>query len=68
MPRGNGSGPLGGGSGMGRGMGRGAGNRQGIGPGGDCICPTCGMKVLHQAGIPCSSMSCPKCGARMVRG
>ncbi len=63
MPRGNGRGPLSGG----RGMGRGAGNRQGVGPGGNCICPGCGTKIVHQAGTPCFSMSCPRCGIRMVR-
>ena len=67
MPRGDGTGPLGQGPGMGRGMGRGAGNRRGAGPGGNCVCPACGEKVVHQAGTPCSSMSCPKCGVRMVR-
>ena len=67
MPRGDGTGPLGQGPGMGRGMGRGAGNRQGAGSGGNCVCPSCGTKVAHQAGIPCASMNCPKCGIRMVR-
>lgn len=74
MPFGDGTGPLGQGPGMGRGMGRGGGrgrmggNRPGAGPGGYCICPSCGTKIPHQAGIPCASMSCPKCGSRMVRG
>ena len=27
----------------------------------------CGEKVPHQAGTPCASMNCPKCGVRMVR-
>ena len=39
----------------------------GAGPGGNCICPSCRAKVLHQAGVSCYSMSCPKCGIRMVR-
>jgi hypothetical protein len=65
MPRGDGTGPLGQGSGMGRGMGR--GRRGGAGPGGFCVCPACGTKVAHQAGAPCASMNCPKCGIRMVR-
>ncbi|MFA5410881.1 MAG: hypothetical protein WC321_03365 [Candidatus Omnitrophota bacterium] len=53
---------------MGRGRGRMSGGRLGAaGPGGNCVCPGCGTKVAHQAGIPCSSMSCPKCGIRMVR-
>ncbi len=73
MPRGDGTGPLGQGPGMGRGMGRGGGrgrmkgNRSGAGPGGNCVCPACGIKVQHQAGVPCYSVSCPKCGTRMVR-
>ena len=67
MPRGDGTGPLGQGSGRGRGMGRGFGNLQGSGPGGNCVCPACGEKVFHQAGKPCASMNCPKCGIRMVR-
>ena len=73
MPRGDGTGPFGQGSGTGRGMGKGGGrgrmggNRQGAGPGGNCICPSCGTKVIHQAGTPCASMNCSKCGIRMVR-
>ena len=67
MPRGDGTGPMGQGPGMGRGMGRGVGNRQGLGPKGNCACPACGEKVIHQAGTPCASMNCPKCGVRMVR-
>jgi endogenous inhibitor of DNA gyrase (YacG/DUF329 family) len=43
------------------------GNRPGAGPGGFCVCPSCGKKVIHQAGIPCYSVNCPKCGTRMVR-
>jgi len=65
MPRGDGTGPLGQGPGMGRGMGR--GKRGGAGPEGNCVCPSCGTKVAHQAGTPCASMNCPKCGIRMVR-
>jgi len=68
-------GPFGGGPGTGRGMGGGGGgrgrmggNRPGAGPGGYCICPSCGEKVPHQAGSPCYNLTCPKCGSRMVRG
>jgi hypothetical protein len=74
MPRGDGTGPFGGGPGTGRGMGGGGGrgrmggNRPGAGPGGYCICPSCGEKVPHQAGSPCYNLTCPKCGSRMVRG
>jgi len=73
MPYGDGTGPLGQGPGTGRGMGRGGGrgrmggNRPGAGPGGECICPSCGLKIPHQVGTPCGSISCSKCGSRMVR-
>ena len=39
----------------------------GMGSGGFCICPKCGYKEVHQAGIPCREERCPNCGARMVR-
>ena len=73
MPFGDGAGPLGQGPGTGRGMGRGGGrgkmggSRPGAGPGGFCICSSCGARLPHQAGVPCNSLNCPKCGARMVR-
>jgi len=74
MPRGDGTGPYGQGPGTGRGLGRGGGRgrmggtQAGAGPGGQCVCPSCGATVAHQVGIPCYQMSCPKCGAKMVRG
>jgi hypothetical protein len=40
MPRGDGSGPP-----AGRRGGRMGGNRAGFGPGGNCVCPSCGEKV-----------------------
>ncbi|MBN1299296.1 MAG: hypothetical protein JW997_06400 [Actinobacteria bacterium] len=76
MPRGDGTGPAGEGPGTGRGLGRGAGQArggqgrmggQGLGPGGDCVCPSCGTKVAHQPGTPCYNIQCPKCGAYMAR-
>ncbi|MCK5706827.1 MAG: hypothetical protein KAI43_04180 [Candidatus Aureabacteria bacterium] len=73
MPYGDGTGPLGNGSGTGRGMGRGGGrgrmggNSPGAGPSGYCVCSQCGEKTLHQAGVPCYSVSCPKCGTKMIR-
>lgn len=39
----------------------------GMGPGGFCVCPSCGEKVKHQRGMPCAETTCPKCGAHMVR-
>lgn len=73
MPRKDGTGPLGTGQRLGKGMGMGAGrgrmggNRAGAGLGGNCICPACGTKVMHQAGMPCASINCPKCGISMIR-
>lgn len=73
MPGGDGTGPAGKGPGTGRGQGRGQGRGlgrmggQGAGIGGNCICPSCGEKVAHQQGVPCSEITCPKCGAGMVR-
>ena len=70
MPRGNGTGPPWGnepGGGRGLGRGRGVGGRLGAGPGGECVCPSCGEIVPHQRGIPCSQVSCPKCGTLMMR-
>jgi hypothetical protein len=55
------------GRGMGRGRGRGCGGGFGAGPGGDCICPSCGTKVPHQAGVPCFEERCPRCRTGMRR-
>ncbi|MFO8010100.1 MAG: hypothetical protein R6U89_04715 [Dehalococcoidia bacterium] len=74
MPRGDGTGPTGKGPGTGRGM-RGKGQkrqsgqmgRPGMGPGGNCVCPSCGERVPHQPGTPCTEISCPKCSTAMVR-
>lgn len=65
-----GGGGRGGGRGSGRGSGRGrmGGTKAGAGPGGGCICPSCGHKAPHQVGVPCYQMNCPKCGTKMVRG
>jgi len=53
----------------GRGMGRGRGRMGGfaMGPGGECVCPSCGTRVPHQAGVPCYQQKCPKCGSPMTR-
>ena len=62
------------GSGTGLGRGRGGGGRGGRmdgplagGPGGECVCPSCGAKVPHTAGQPCNQMKCPKCSTSMTR-
>jgi len=75
MPRGDGTGPGGVGGGGGRGAGRGAGGRGrgrmggpfAAGPGGQCVCPSCGHAEAHAVGQPCSEKTCSKCGTRMTR-
>jgi len=71
MPRGDGTGPMGAGTGTGRGMGRGQGRgRMGgfdMGPGGNCVCLSCGKTAPHQQGVPCTQLKCPACGAPMTR-
>jgi hypothetical protein len=60
---------------MGRGQGGGAGQGGGrgrmggfaAGPGGGCVCPSCGRTANHQLGVPCASIKCPSCGAAMTR-
>jgi hypothetical protein len=64
MPRGDGTGPP---TGRGQRGGRMRGNQPGAGPGGNCVCPSCGEKVPHKQGTPCYAISCPKCGTKMVR-
>ncbi len=43
------------------------GRRAGLGPSGNCVCPSCGTKVAHQVGTPCNSIKCPNCGTLMIR-
>jgi predicted RNA-binding Zn-ribbon protein involved in translation (DUF1610 family) len=38
-----------------------------MGPEGNCVCPTCGLKLAHKLGVPCYQMKCPKCGEMMSR-
>lgn len=55
---------------QGRGGGGGGRGREGgyrLGPGGRCICPKCGHKKEHQAGVPCYDVKCPECGTPMAR-
>jgi len=73
MPRGDGTGPRGQGPGTGRGMGMGRGQGRGrmggyaAGPGGNCVCPSCGKTASHRVGVPCNQIKCPNCGAAMTR-
>ncbi|MGB9907780.1 MAG: ferredoxin [Candidatus Saccharicenans sp.] len=41
--------------------------RLGQGPGGFCLCPKCGYRQVHQAGVPCLEQHCPQCGSTLVR-
>ena len=63
---GSGRGTGGGGMGRGRG-GRGRMGGFALGPGGDCVCTSCGHAAPHQRGVPCYQMKCPKCGSPMTR-
>ncbi len=47
--------------------GRMGGNRPGSGPGGSCVCPSCGTLVPHQQGAPCSAAACPNCGSALIK-
>jgi len=68
MPGGDGTGPLGKGPIVGRNIrGQGRTGNAGVGPNGYCICPNCGEKIVHTAGVPCTAVKCPKCGASMIR-
>jgi predicted Fe-Mo cluster-binding NifX family protein len=42
-------------------------SERGLGPGGFCQCPACGVRVPHEQGIPCAQVSCPHCGQIMER-
>ncbi|MCG2788949.1 MAG: dinitrogenase iron-molybdenum cofactor biosynthesis protein, partial [Actinomycetia bacterium] len=50
------------GMGAGKGAGRGRMGGQSMGPGGFCVCPSCGTRLKHKQGAPCYEMKCPKCG------
>jgi len=43
------------------------GNKVGVGPIGKCVCYKCGYRFSHVHGKRCLDISCPKCGAKMVR-
>jgi cation diffusion facilitator family transporter len=39
----------------------------GEGPGGYCVCLKCGYKIIHERGVPCSAVECPKCKIELIR-
>lgn len=41
---------------------------EGKGPGGYCVCPRCGYKILHDRGKICSLLECPECKINLIRG
>lgn len=53
-------------SGEGRDPGR-MGGPKAAGPGGNCVCPSCGYKAPHTGAEPCYRIPCPKCGTKMTR-
>ena len=58
------------GANRGQGQGRRMGRRRGFGPAASdeqCICPSCGHKIAHVAGQPCTQQVCPNCNAPMTR-
>jgi len=55
------------GSGRGQGLGVGGRGRMGgvsAGPGGECVCPSCGYREPQVRGSPCMDKKCPKCGKK----
>ncbi|MCK5321255.1 DUF134 domain-containing protein [Candidatus Pacearchaeota archaeon] len=59
--------PTGRGRGRDKGIGRGRMSGFGAGPSGNCVCPKCGTKTVHQVGVPCYQQKCLKCGSSMTR-
>lgn len=43
------------------------GGATGRGPGGTCVCPSCGHEEPHRQGTPCTRIRCQQCGAALVR-
>ena len=31
-----------------------------------CVCPNCGYSVVHERGVPCRSLECPKCHVPLI--
>ncbi len=42
-------------------------NGKQYGPGGRCVCAVCGHIEEHKNGIPCNTLRCAECGAKMTR-
>uniref|UniRef100_A0A7C4YA10 UPF0251 protein ENV67_05010 n=1 Tax=candidate division WOR-3 bacterium TaxID=2052148 RepID=A0A7C4YA10_UNCW3 len=42
-------------------------NQRRMGQEGYCVCPKCGFRKEHQAGLPCREERCPHCNIPMVR-
>ena len=38
-----------------------------LGPGGSCVCPSCGYTAPHSTGSQCYLQTCPVCGYSMTR-
>ena len=53
-------------AGRGGGVGR-QGGPKAAGPGGYCVCPSCGHREPHTVGAPCYAKACSQCGTKMVR-
>lgn len=41
--------------------------RLNLGPGGICVCQSCGAEIPHETGKACFLINCPVCGAPMTR-
>ena len=44
-----------------------SGDKPGSGPGGNCVCPSCGYTTPHSRLKPCNERKCPKCGTTLTR-
>jgi len=55
------------GGGAGTGPGRMGGDKA-AGPGGKCVCPSCGHTETHARAVPCYKKRCTECGGVMTRG
>lgn len=57
------------GSGLGMGRAGGQGRNKGgaHGPGGYCVCASCGYTQAHEQGVKCTTIKCPECGKPLIR-